>query len=104
MVLYERGVRAVSASHECRVIHLVQEQSAPYACSLIGLSPAAHDLAERKLARALQIWSACQKTGKFPAYPLQICYAEPNPWQLAEAEEAEIQGHAADPAVLWGKP
>jgi len=97
IVLYERATK-------CRVVTLVQEQAAPYSCSLIALDPAWQDIATRKLARALQIWSACLKTGKFPAYPSAICYAEPKPWMLAEAEETEIQGAFADPAKLWEKP
>lgn len=89
-VFYGRGVLAVCPEVEdVAVVHLVQEQSAPYACSLVALSPALSDLAERKLERALDIWAACQATGKYPAYPTRICYAEPKPWQLGEFDEQE---------------
>ena len=87
---YARGVLAVCPDvEETRVVHLVQEQSSPYACSLIALSPALEDLAERKLDRALGIWAQCQATGQYPAYPTRICYAEPKSWQLQEFDEQE---------------
>jgi hypothetical protein len=106
MVLYERGVRAVCKVEATRLVHLVQEQAAPYSCSLIALSPAWYDLSERKLARALQIWSACLKTGKFPGYPTAICYAEPPSYLMSQAleqEEAEL-GSEYDVSKLWQKP
>lgn len=85
---YERGVLAVCPDiEETRCVHLVQEQSAPYACSLVALSPMMADLAERKLERALSIWAQCQASGKYPAYPSRICYAEPKAWQVTETEE-----------------
>lgn len=87
MALYERGIRAVSGNEHVVLVHLVQEQVAPYSCSLVGLSPALHDIAERKLERALATWEACVKSNRFPAYPARICYAEPTGWQLAQEEE-----------------
>ena len=104
MVLYERGVRALCEVEAVRLVHLVQEQAAPYSCSLIALSPAWCDLAERKLDTALAIWKSCLQSGVFPAYPTRICYAEPKPWQLEQAEEQETEGTFADPSILWGKP
>ena len=101
---YDLGIVLYGRASKCKVVTLVQEQSAPYSCSLIGLDPAWQDLAERKLARALQIWSTCLKTGKFPAYPTTICWAEPKPWMQAQEEEQELQGAFADPSQLWEKP
>lgn len=104
MVLYERGVKAATGAEQTRVVTLVQEQGAPYSCSLIGLAPAWQALAESKLNLALATWAACLKAGKFPAYPSRICWAEPKPWMMAEAEEKELEGAIADPSKLWGKP
>lgn len=91
MPLYERGVKATVGTARSRVIHLVQEQKAPYACSLIALDPAAQSVADAKLDQALIIWKECLETRKFPAYPLDICYAEARAWELAEVEAAEAQ-------------
>lgn len=89
-VFYECAVSEVfPQTEETRCVHLVQEQTAPYACSLIALSPALRDLAERKRDRAIALWADCIATGYFPAYPNRICYAEPKPWQEQQFEEQE---------------
>lgn len=87
MPLYERGIRACCFVEQARVIHLVQSQEPPYACSLVGLAPSRQDLAERQLDAALSIWRECLQTKRFPAYPTQICYAEVVGWQAAAFEE-----------------
>lgn len=66
---------------------LAQEQDAPHACSLIGLSPVSWALADEKVQRAVMLWQKCMKSGIWPAYSSQIHYAEPMAWQLAQAEE-----------------
>ena len=71
-------------------VFLVIEQQPPYGCSLIGLGPAMMDLAERKVARAIAVWAQCVRLNSWPAYPPRIAYASPKPWQLAEAEEKEV--------------
>lgn len=69
---------------------LAQEQTAPYACSLIGLNPAYTQIVDRQIEIAVNTWAQCMKSNRWPAYPARICYAEPRPWQLAEVEEQEI--------------
>src|SRR3990167_9094048 len=91
IVFYEQGIRTACKVESTRVVTLVQEQKPPFSCSLIGLAPAWQAMAASKLARAMMIWSRCLLDGKFPAYPVQICYAEPKPWQMAEQEERDIQ-------------
>lgn len=89
-VFYERGVDTLCPEDvSSRCVHLVQEQSYPYACSLVTLAPAWRDLAERKLNRALALWSECAKSGYWPAYPSRICHAEPMPWEEQRFLEAE---------------
>ena len=88
LAFYRRGWEALGG--QCETLHLilVQEQSAPYACSLVGLSPVMMAIADEKVQRAIDTWAACMKTGRWPAYSPQIHYAEPTAWQLAEAEAA----------------
>lgn len=88
MIHYEEGVRACTGEHSPRVVHLVQEQKAPFKCSLVALSPAFQELATAKYRRALETWKNCLEDGNFPAYPSRICYAEPKAWQMAEMEES----------------
>ena len=101
---YDLGIALYGRGTGKRVVTLVQEQSAPFSCSLIGLDPAYQALAESKLDQSLSMWKACLELDKFPAYPTRICYAQPKPWMLAEAEESELEGAFADPKILWEKP
>ena len=89
---YERGCYQAKIETKSggvvQSVFLVIEQSPPYGCSLIGLDPAMQDLAARKVERGIRIWQQCKASGKYPAYPSRICYAEPRPWEL-EAEETK---------------
>ena len=87
---YERGLAAVG--NTALTVFLVQEVYEPFACSLVGLSPAMADIADSKVSRALAIWQECKKTGIWPAYLPRIHYAEPMPWQIADEEEAAVDG------------
>lgn len=86
-VFYERGVLAACETEQTRCVHLIQEQSFPYACSLVALAPAYRELAAHRLDMALATWESCTASGHWPAYPTRIAWAEPKPWQQAEAEE-----------------
>jgi hypothetical protein len=98
---YRRGVKALCGAKPDYVF-LVQEQEAPYLCSLVGIDPAGYELGERKIARATSTWRSCVKTGTWPAYPNRVCYAEIPPWEFARAEEeAESHGIPFDPAKFY---
>ncbi len=100
MALYEHVVESLLGSVN-RVVHLVQEQSAPYACSLIALSNEARNLSQRKLEHALNVWERCIKTQTFDAYPTKICYAETPAYELMQWEEFE--GNTYDVATMFKK-
>lgn len=110
IVMYEEGIRIAAGVEKTRVITLVQEQSAPYSCSLIGLDPAWQEMAENKLTLAQAAWQACIKANIFPAYPTRICWASPKAWQMAEQQERELQdaenaiGKEYDISTIWSKP
>lgn len=59
---------------------LVQEDSPPYSCTVIGLGPEWQDLAARKLQRAALTWAHCLRAGEdeasWPAYTEQVCWAD----------------------------
>jgi hypothetical protein len=82
---YARGLAAVSPGDAQHLI-LVQEQDAPYACSLIGLAPAKAAIEDARVKAAIATWGRCLATGEWPAYDGRVHYAEPTPWELAEAE------------------
>ena len=92
---YTRGVQYVCGVTPSRLlsVFLVQESSAPYACSLIGLAPSLMELAVVKVEHALQVWGTCLAEWRWPAYPVEICYTEARPWQITQM---------AEKALAWG--
>jgi hypothetical protein len=87
--LYTRGMEKLTGKRP-KFIFLVAENKPPYACSLIGLAPSLLELADRKVDRAIQQWSECIKSRKFPAYPMQIAWAEAPAWALSQFSDSEI--------------
>lgn len=102
---YRRGVKK-----QCGVtpedVFLVQEQQAPYLCSLVGLDPAANDYADARIQRALEKWIACASLDDWPGYPATVAYPEIPAWEMArEVEEEERIGHEYDYEKMgWCKP
>lgn len=74
-----------------RFVFLVQETAAPYACSLVALSNAWIEIAQERYRKALNIWRDCLESNKWPAYPTQICYADPPAWALNQYLESMEQ-------------
>ena len=87
-LFYERGFLSIGLQIEHRI--LLVEQNAPYGCCVIGLAPSRREYAASRVARALTIWRQCQKSGIWPAYPAQTCFAEAMPYELAAEEEREL--------------
>ena len=83
---YTCGVTAATGTIP-KFVFLVQEIEAPYACSLVSLSNAYFELALEKYKAAARLWRECLDSGKWPAYPTRICYAEPPAWAIKEFEE-----------------
>lgn len=92
---YRRGIRAVLGIPDPAFELVVQEIAPPYALSVMGLPPAAIDIAERKVEEALRLWSWCLKNDSWPGYPGRTCYVEPPPWH----ETAWLEREARDGAT-----
>lgn len=103
-VFYERAVMEACNTDTTAVVHLVQEQEFPYCCSLIGLDPAYRDLASNRLDSAIATWASCVATGKWPAYPTRICWAEPKGWQVMQAEERAANDALTNDELKGGIP
>lgn len=78
--------RLTGGPEDTSYIWLVQETEAPYACSLVGASPAVLEIGEHKLMKAITRWQECLNSGKWPAYSPRIAFPDPPPWILAQAE------------------
>jgi hypothetical protein len=90
---YKRGLAAVvGGTEKTRHLILVQEQEAPYACSLIGLAPAKAAIEDARVARAIDLWTECVKTDTWPGYDSRVHWADPTPWELAQSELDQQEG------------
>jgi hypothetical protein len=87
---YCRGIAAIHGVISTYVF-LVVNTDAPYLCSLVGLDPAALDLASQKVSYGLRQWASCVKANHWPEYPKRICYAEPPAWAAAQWEERQME-------------
>jgi hypothetical protein len=84
-------------------VFLVQEQAAPYLCSLVGMNSDAEDLGDRKVSRGMSTWRACMTSGNWPAYPARVVYPELPAWEFTREEEGEVRaGIPYDPGKMWG--
>lgn len=87
---YRRMIRAVLGIRDPQFAFVIQETSPPYCLSVIGLTPAAVDLAERKVDEAIRIWRWCMERDSWPGYPAHVCYVDAPPWQEARQMEREV--------------
>lgn len=69
------------------VVFMVQENTPPYLCSFVGLSPMYAELADQKLQAAVKRWGECITSNRWPAYPSRVAWVEPPAWAMARAEE-----------------
>ena len=86
LAFYRMVFEGLTQQKDWQHVILAQEQSAPYACSLLSLDPAAWAIADDKVNRAVRAWSYCVKEDQWPAFSGSIHYVTPSSWQLAEAE------------------
>jgi hypothetical protein len=91
---YCRGIKAVTGVQPV-FRFVVQETFAPYALSVIQLTPAVVALANEKLNTALEIWKRCLETNVWPAYPQRVCWADLPPWEEARFLERDAMRAAA---------
>jgi hypothetical protein len=87
---YDRGLADVAGTVP-KSVFLVQETAPPFSCSLIALAPALADIASTQVERAITLWGQCMKSGKWPAYPARIAYAEPTAWMISAEEEHQYK-------------
>lgn len=77
---YKRGLKALTGI-DAEWRFSVFETEPPYGLSVISLAPSAIEMADRKVARALELWKRCLDTDRWPGYPTAVAYAEAPPWE-----------------------
>lgn len=95
VALYRRGIRAVLGIAEPRFRFVVQETEPPYALSVIELSPAAIDYADKRIREAIEIWRRCLETDTWPGYPAHIAYIDPPAWHEQRWAGRELRAEFA---------
>lgn len=83
-------------------VFFVQEQEAPFLCSLVGIDPVGLNVGGRKVARGLSTFAACMKSGKWPAYPTSVCYPELPAYEVARWDNVERNGTPYEIEKMWG--
>lgn len=81
---YCRGIRKLGLCATPTFQFIVQERDPPYQLSVCALAPDFIDLADHKVARAIEIWRACLAANKWPGYPKRTCWLETPPWHEAQ--------------------
>jgi hypothetical protein len=85
---YKRGVLSVTGVHP-EFVFLVQENTAPYSCSLVGLDENMQRYGKVKILDALDIWSGCVKMDKWESYPKNIMYYNAPTYAMLETADRE---------------
>ena len=79
---YLRGVKQLTGLEpEFRWIAI--ETSPPYALSVVSPGPDVLAVAADKVVAAIERWRDCLERDYWPAYPLEVCYAELPSWEEA---------------------
>ena len=73
---YLRGVGILEGRADRDFLFLVQEITAPYACSVVGVGPEMMDLANRKIEAGLRLWRECMTSNKWIGYSTRTHWAE----------------------------
>lgn len=79
VAFHSRGVRAFTG-RQPTFRFVTQELAPPYALSVFALSPDALAIADAKVDYAIHTWRRCLETGRWPAYPHEVCYLPAPPW------------------------
>lgn len=96
---YLRGLRGLTGI-DATFRFVVQETFAPYALSVIALTPEVLTLADRKVAHALAVWRACAGANHWPAYPTRTCWAELPGWEETRWLEHEARAQVTMSVAL----
>ncbi len=86
---YLRGLKHITGT-DAAWRFVVVENKPPFALSVISLAPAAVELANAKVQRAIDLWRDCVNTNTWPAYPTRVCFAELPPWEEARWLERQV--------------
>lgn len=82
-------------SIDARFRFIAQETEAPYALSVIELTPAAKAMGEAKVYRALDLWRQCLESNAWPGYPARTAFVSAPVYEEIRWEETKERDMAA---------
>lgn len=88
---YRRGIRKVLGIADPVFEFVVQENTDPFALSVIGLPPAATDDADTDVQQAIDLWKSCMEHDLWPGYPRRTCYVDPPGYIMAQRLDREAR-------------
>ena len=93
---YKRGFKAVfGADLDPRFIFVCQENFAPFALSLMEVSPSDEAIADAQTENAIRIFGECLKSGAWPGYSRRVERITSPPYYETAAME-DLNGNASD--------
>lgn len=93
----ERGLDAVTGTGpRRRYLFVVQEAKVPYALSVVEIGPDPLTMGRKMLDAAVNTWSRCMRTDRFPGYPLDISVPEFPGWAEQQWLDREIKDAARE--------
>lgn len=110
--LYRRGIRALGLHRDPVFRFVVAEVEPPHCLTVVQPTPAALDMADRKVQRALDLWRWCLEHNAWPGYPSRTCHVDPPPWHEnrfleMEARDETLRSMGRTPTeemLLWQAP
>lgn len=93
--MHERGLDVLDPENAGRRKHyfINQENEPPYALTVIQISESDLTMGRKKLAMALDVWSACMKAGHWPLYPAEVVMSRPRGYLETHWLEREVTHH-----------
>ena len=108
---YLRGIRSLSGK-AYKFRHVIQENTPPYALSVVEMVPHAIALADQRVEAAINLWRQCLNANSWPGYPSYIAHVDAPAWQESRWEERKgrnqiIRDMGKDPLKMmidWQAP
>lgn len=91
----ERGLNVLdpqTAGRRC-YLFVVQEDTKPYALSVVEIGEGALTLGRKLLDQAADIWAACMKANRWPGYPLDVEVPQIPGWYETQTLAREVAHH-----------
>lgn len=108
---YRRGLYKLGAWAGMNFNFVVQETAAPYALSVIGLSPSVMEMADQKVEMAIDQWAWCVANDRWSGYPNRTAYVDApvyaeQKWLDKKGREEMVGGRetAFQQLIDWQRP